>query len=84
MKQKLITRKTKLGEILKQYPAAARLLMEKYRLGCVGCFAAALETLEEGARVHGLSEAEIEQLLKDLNQLASQRGEKKRKKKVNQ
>ena len=64
-----ITGKTKLGDIIEKYPKAAEILADKYQLHCVGCFAAAFETLEEGARVHGMSKKEIDKLLEEVNKI---------------
>lgn len=64
-----ITGKTKLGDIVEKYPKAAEVLADKYQLHCIGCFAAAFETLKEGAEAHGMSEKEIEKLVEDLNKL---------------
>ncbi|MCK4927909.1 MAG: DUF1858 domain-containing protein, partial [Candidatus Aenigmarchaeota archaeon] len=39
-------------------------VFQDHGLHCIGCFAAAFETLEQGAMAHGL---DIDKLLKDLN-----------------
>jgi len=64
-----ITGKTKLGDIVEKYPKAADILADKYQLHCIGCFAAAFETLEEGAKAHGMSKKEIGELLKEINKI---------------
>ena len=66
--QTKITGKTKLGDIVEKYPKAAEILADKYQLHCIGCFAAAFETLEEGAKAHGMSKKKIEKLIQDLNE----------------
>lgn len=38
-------------------------------LGCVGCHAAAFETLEEGLRNHGMNEKQINEVVEKLNQI---------------
>ena len=43
-------------------------VFQKHGLGCIGCMAAHYETVEEGAKAHGLN---IEQLMKDINEAAS-------------
>ena len=53
-----IIRPVTIGEILKQNPKALSVLQE-YGLGCAGCPLNTMETLEEGAKAHGLSEEEI-------------------------
>ena len=62
-----ITGKTKLGDIVEKYPKAADILVDKYQLHCIGCFAAAFETLEEGAKAHGMNKKKIDKLIQDLN-----------------
>ncbi len=73
---KPITRKSKLGKIVEDYPAAANLLMEKYGLHCVGCFAAIYETLEEGSRAHGMDDKEIDKMVDDLNKTVQEKNKK--------
>lgn len=66
MKNKKITNKTKMNEILNKNPNAAELLFES-GMGCIGCPMAMQESLEDGCRAHGMSEKEIEKLIKKLN-----------------
>jgi len=53
-----------IGEILREKPDAAEILM-RFGMGCVGCPSSQMETLEQAAQVHGL---ELEELLKALNE----------------
>ena len=39
----------------------------KYGLHCIGCALSAEETVEQGAKAHGLSEKQISSLIKELN-----------------
>ena len=78
MNKKLITRKTKLGKIVEDYPQLAQRLVEKYQLYCVSCFAASFETLEEGAKAHLMTDQEIDLMIKDLNQLDQRSSAKKK------
>lgn len=66
-----ITKSTNLGELSSTYPELVEVLVNDYGLHCVGCMAAAFETLEEGARAHGFSGKEIAKLVKRLNQIIS-------------
>ena len=61
-----VSRDMNLGEIAARWPAARSVLLD-YGLHCVGCFASSFDTLEEGARVHGMSEEEIEEMVKEVN-----------------
>jgi len=70
-KQKLeITKDILIGDLVENYPKLASVLVEKYGFHCIGCMAAGMETLEEGASVHGMEEKEIEKLVKDLKKKA--------------
>ena len=68
MKSK-ITKDMMLAEIVEKYPQAAEALMTKYGLHCLGCFAAEMETLEQGAAAHGMSDKKIETMITALNKL---------------
>lgn len=66
-----IKKSSVLGEIVSQYPELIDVLVNNYGLHCVGCYAAAWETLEEGAKAHGFEDKEIEKMVKKLNQIIS-------------
>ncbi len=59
-----IKKDSKIKEIIEEKPETIA-VFQKYGLGCVGCFAAALETVEEAAEVHDI---DLESFIKDLNQ----------------
>lgn len=61
-----ITKEMTFQETIRDYPETVRVFM-RHGLGCIGCSAATYENLEQGARVHGV---EIEELLRDLNEVA--------------
>ena len=52
-----------IGDLMENYPILAAILVEKYNFHCIGCMAAGMETLEEGAKVHGMSTKEIEKMI---------------------
>ncbi|HHV45882.1 MAG TPA: DUF1858 domain-containing protein, partial [Tissierellia bacterium] len=58
-----ITKDTLIGEIVRNKPEAVDILLS-YGLGCLGCPASQMESLEEAAMVHGI---DLEELLKALN-----------------
>jgi len=66
---KKITRNTNLGQIIQSHPKLAQVLVEDYGLHCAGCYAAAFDSLEQGAAIHGMSEKQIEKMIKHLNEL---------------
>ncbi len=57
-----------LGDIISRYPKTAEIMMKR-GLHCVGCHVAAFETLEQGAKAHGMSDKDIETMLKEMNDL---------------
>lgn len=65
-KKEKITRGMTLGEIIKEYPETVEVMLKR-GLHCVGCHIAAWETLEQGAKAHGMSDKDIESMLKEMN-----------------
>ena len=63
-----ITKDMTLGDIISRYPKTAEIMMKR-GLHCVGCHVAAFETLEQGAKAHGMSDKDIETMLKEMNDL---------------
>lgn len=61
-----VTKDTNLGDIAKSYPAAANIMLE-YGLHCVGCFANAFDTIETGARIHGMTDDEVQEMIERIN-----------------
>jgi len=57
------------GELVRDYPETVHILAE-YGMHCIGCHIGIAETIEQGARAHGLGEADIQTLLKRLNEKA--------------
>ena len=58
-----ITKDSNLGEIAQKYPETIDVFM-KHGLHCIGCVAAQYETLEQGAKAHGI---DVKKLVDDLN-----------------
>ncbi|OFI05372.1 hypothetical protein CLOACE_17490 [Clostridium acetireducens DSM 10703] len=58
-----ITKDMTIGEIIRNYPESAQVLMT-FGMMCVGCPSSQGETLEQAAMVHGM---DLEGLLKALN-----------------
>ncbi len=63
-----VTKDMTLGEIIKEYPETVEVMLKR-GLHCVGCHVAAWETLEQGAKAHGMSEKDIESMLSEMNKL---------------
>ena len=49
-------------ELMRTYPKSVEVLRQ-YNLGCVGCMGAQNESLEQGARAHGI---DVDKLVEDL------------------
>ena len=69
-KQILITKNMNLGEIVFKYPEAAEVLTD-YGLSCVGCFASSFDTIEQGAKIHQLSDEELDEMIERINEVVN-------------
>ncbi len=65
-KKNRITKDMSFAEALGKNHKAGEIIF-KYGLHCIGCHVAAFETIEQGARSHGMSEAEIKRMLEEIN-----------------
>lgn len=63
-----ITKDLVIGELIQEYPEAIEPLMQ-IGMGCIGCPASQMETLEEAAFVHGL---DADKIVEYLNQAVGQ------------
>lgn len=59
----LITKDMRINEVIRIKPRTLGTLMN-FGLGCIGCPASQMETLEQAAAVHGL---DVDYLIKALN-----------------
>jgi hybrid cluster-associated redox disulfide protein len=64
--EQFVTKEMFLIDIISKYPEAAPILMG-YGLHCVGCHFSGADTLEMGARMHGMDDEIMEMMLKDVN-----------------
>ncbi|KAB2954691.1 DUF1858 domain-containing protein [Heliorestis acidaminivorans] len=60
-----ITKEMSLLELLQTYPRS-REILANHGMACQGCMGSALESIENGARMHGI---DINILMNELNQL---------------
>ncbi len=63
-----ITKDANLGEVVFKHPQLAEILLD-YGLHCVGCFASSMDTIEMGAKVHGMTAGEIDEMVERLNEV---------------
>lgn len=61
-----ITKDILINELIEKYPEVAEILMG-YGLHCAGCHFSNEDTLELGAKIHGLNDGTIEMIIKDIN-----------------
>lgn len=54
------------------YPEIVDFLIQEYGFHCIGCFVAEFETLEEGARVHGIIDDDFDEMLVAINNKAKE------------
>ncbi len=57
-----------ISEIIELIPKSAEVLTE-IGLNCINCPMRSMETLEEGAKGHGLKDEEIDKIIEKINQL---------------
>ncbi len=58
------------GELLQAHPDAAPIL-GSYGLHCIGCRLSVSETVAQGMSAHGMDNAALEKLMKELNEKCS-------------
>lgn len=64
-----------IGEILDICPEAGE-IMAKYGMGCVGCPMAQMESLEDGAKGHGVSDEIVIEMVEKINEKLNIKNEK--------
>ncbi len=71
-----ITKNMLIAEILSGNPEKANILAETlmdFGIHCIGCGAAAFETLEQGVLGHGFSESDLKKLVEQLNKILNEK-----------
>lgn len=63
-----VTKESNIADIVFKYPQAAE-VMASFGLHCVGCFASAFDTIEQGAQIHEMDEEEVDELIKEINKV---------------
>ena len=67
--RELIKKDMLISKVVKKHPEVST-IFRGYKLHCIGCDASSIETIEQGAKTHGLDDKEIEFMLKDVNTIA--------------
>ncbi len=81
MEAKQISRTTTIGQIVEKYPQTVDTLLS-FGVHCVGCHVSPFESLEDGFRGHGLSDAQIDDAVVKLNKVIEETSQKVEEKKV--
>ena len=63
-----ITKESNIDEVVTKYPETVEVLLD-HGLSCVGCPMSRMESIEEGALGHGMSEDDINNLIERLNEV---------------
>ncbi|MDQ5981499.1 MAG: hypothetical protein QG570_248 [Patescibacteria group bacterium] len=61
---------TNIAEIVYKHPEVAEVMLG-YGLHCVGCFASAFDTIDEGAKSHGMTDEEVDEMIEEINLVLS-------------
>lgn len=64
-----IRKEMNLAEVVFRFPETAEVLMD-FGLHCVGCAANSFDTIEMGAKLHGMNDKEIDELIQRVNEVA--------------
>jgi iron-sulfur cluster assembly accessory protein len=62
----VVSRQMNVQEVATKYPEAVQVMLG-YGLHCVGCHASMVDTIEDGARGHGMADEEIDDLVAEIN-----------------
>ncbi len=62
----MLTKYALVADIMRDCPRAVEMLSE-YGIHCVSCFASEIDTLEQGAFVHAMTEQELDEMVLEIN-----------------
>lgn len=65
-----VTKEMSVGEVVEKHPEAVEVML-RHGLHCVGCHFNPMDTLEGGSRLHGIPQAEFEQMMQEINEAVS-------------
>lgn len=71
MEESKITKEMGIMEVVQKYPHAGQVFAQ-FGLGCVGCAAAKFESIEQGAKAHGMDDSRLDEMVEALNKAASE------------
>lgn len=62
----MITKETTIGEVMQMHPDSADIMLN-YGLHCIGCHVNPYESIEDGAKSHGMDDSTIQKIISDIN-----------------
>ncbi|MBI2107338.1 iron-sulfur cluster assembly accessory protein [Candidatus Woesearchaeota archaeon] len=62
----IINKETTIGEALQIFPGSAEIMLN-YGLHCIGCHTNPYESIEGGAKGHGLDDKTVQKIISDIN-----------------
>lgn len=65
----MIDKNTPIIEALRSHPEARNIFL-KHGMGCIGCMGSTSETIDNGAKMHGI---DVKALVRELNALHSEK-----------
>lgn len=68
---KFITKDMTISEVIEKYPSTIETLLMT-GVHCIGCHVSYFETLEQGMKGHGMSDEEIDKVIKDMNKVVEE------------
>lgn len=77
----VLTKSDLLINVTQESPRAAQLLAE-YGLHCLNCFFREFDTLEMGAKVHGMSDKEMQNMIDEINKQLKKEWKEKQNSKI--
>lgn len=63
-----ISKDTLVGDLIQHYPQSVE-IMGNYGFHCINCNFNAFDSIENGAKIHGLTDVQINSLIKELNSM---------------
>lgn len=67
--KKKISKDMKISDIINTYPEVVELLATEWGFHCVSCFFSSFDTLEQGAKIHGITGKDLNLMVKMCNEI---------------
>jgi len=68
----LVKKDMQIGDVISKYPKTAEVMMNA-GLHCVGCHVASWESIEQGAKAHGMKDEDVDKMVEEMNKAASEK-----------